>query len=98
MKTIKHWFADPKVRLAARALLAGLLVAYSHLKGGHITHGVLVAALVAGGWAAVELFTPANGVLGLFRQAVKVDPALAPYAPPAAVAAAPEPPAPPAAA
>ena len=87
MKTVKKWFADPKVRLAARAILAGVAVAFTHLKGGNLTHGAIEGALVAGAWTAIELFTPLNGVIGVFKQIETIDPALKKYGPPAKPAA-----------
>lgn len=82
---LRKLFKNPKARLAARAVLAGVAVAYTHLKGGNIDRGAIEAALVAGAWAGIELVTPLNGVLGVFKQAEKVAPAVQKWEPPAPV-------------
>lgn len=92
---IRKLFKNPKARLAARAVLAGVAVAYTHLKGGNIDRGAIEAALVAGAWAGIELVTPLNGVLGVFKQAEKVAPQITPYKPPAPPVAPVPPPVPP---
>lgn len=69
MKTLKSLFKNAKVRLAAKSLILGAGVAYYQLKGHPIDKAALDAALVAGGWAALESFTPLNAAVGWFKQA-----------------------------
>jgi formate/nitrite transporter FocA (FNT family) len=65
---MKKLFADPNVRLAVRAIVAGLAVSFGTLKTGHhIDKAALDAAAVAGGWAFVEAFTPLNAIVGSFK-------------------------------
>jgi len=59
-------FDDPRVRLATRALLAGLLVVVETLANtDDLSTGALKAACVAGVWAALEYFTSLNKTVGL---------------------------------
>jgi hypothetical protein len=66
-------FADPVVRLALRALLAGG-VAFSTkffvFTNGHVNtqSAALASACVAGGLALAETFTPLNNLVGLFKE------------------------------
>ena len=63
---------NAKVRLAARSILVGIAVGYANVRGHHIDKELLESAVVAGGWAALEAFTPLNGIVGFFKaQAVK---------------------------
>lgn len=61
-------FANAKVRLAARALVVGAIVAYHQLKGHNVDRAAVEIALGAGGWAALEAFTPLNSLVGLLKQ------------------------------
>jgi hypothetical protein len=54
-------FADARARLVYRALLAGATVLYV------ADEPLSKAALVAAGWAAVEAFTPLNGLVGFLK-------------------------------
>lgn len=65
---LRKLFRDPTVRLAGRALVAGVtagIVYYRHASAGSFTWH---AAIVAGVLAAAELFTPLNSLVGLFKQ------------------------------
>lgn len=70
-KKILAFFASPKVRLAVRALLAGAAVFVSTIlqKHGTIDTSLLEAAGTSAGWAALEAFTPLNGLVGWLKQA-----------------------------
>ncbi len=59
----------PIVRLAVRALLAGAAVFVATVQAAEnpTSKTVLVAALVAAGWAALEAFTPLNSLVGYFK-------------------------------
>lgn len=57
-------FANPTVRLILRALLAGLAVMVTSLQASGLTHSGLIAAAVAGSWAALEYLTPINQLVG----------------------------------
>lgn len=54
-------FADPRARLVYRSLLAGATVLWV------ADDPLSKAALVAAGWAALEAFTPLNGLVGFFK-------------------------------
>jgi hypothetical protein len=58
--------SSPVVRLVGRALLAGVATFVSVLQttSGHMGRDVLIGAITAGAWAAVEYITPLNGVVG----------------------------------
>ena len=60
---------NPIVRLAIRSILVGLAVVVAHLQAADdpSSKSVLVAAVVAGGWAALEAFTPLNSLVGYFK-------------------------------
>ena len=63
---MKKLFADPVVRLALRAIVAGAIAAATVYKtsGGNIAwHGLVVAA----GLAFCEVFTPLNSLVGLWK-------------------------------
>jgi len=68
---MRKLFANPKVRLAGRAVLAGLAVFAAKESSAHfdLSTSVLEAAGTAGVWAAIEAFTPLNALVGVFRQA-----------------------------
>lgn len=85
---LRNLFKNPKLRLGARAVAAGAVYAFSHLHGHTVDHTLLVTVLVGAGWAALEVVTPLNGILGIFKQAVKIDPAVKKWEPPAAPPAA----------
>lgn len=59
-------FANPTVRLALRAILAGAIAAATlyHSSGGTIAWKALV---VAAGLAFAEVFTPLNSLVGVFK-------------------------------
>lgn len=65
---MKKWFANPRVRLAVRAVAVGAIVAYLKIKGHHVDRGLAEAAATAGVWAALEAFTPLNGLVGFLKQ------------------------------
>lgn len=56
-------FADARARLVYRAVLAGAAVLWV------ADEPLSKAALVAAGWAALEAFTPLNGLVGFFKNA-----------------------------
>lgn len=61
---------DPRVRLVARALLAGVLVAVTMVQSADdpFSSAAWKAALVAGGWAVVEAITPLNALVGWWKK------------------------------
>jgi hypothetical protein len=62
-------FKKPIVRLAARALLAGLAVLVVGLEQAPAWDTeTLRALLVAAGFAALEVFTPLNSLVGAFKK------------------------------
>lgn len=68
-------FEQPEVRLFLRALVAAGIAfaakfAVVQPAGGHVAYGsqALTAALVGGGLAFAETFTPLNNLVGLFKQ------------------------------
>lgn len=63
---MRKLFANPTVRLAGRALVAGAIAAGTlyHSSGGTIAWKALA---VAGGLAFVEIFTPLNALVGVFK-------------------------------
>lgn len=67
---MKKFFADPVVRLAGRALVAGGITALTlyHSAGGKIAWHALA---VAGGLAFCEVFTPLNSLVGVFKGSAK---------------------------
>lgn len=64
MNTIKTLLADPKVRLALRAILVGVTVVVAKWVGGD---NDVRAIVVAGVLAAAEIFTPLNAYVGFFK-------------------------------
>lgn len=60
---------NPIVRLAIRAILVGAAVLVTQLQAADdpTSSAVLVSALVAAGWAALEAFTPLNSLVGFFK-------------------------------
>lgn len=61
---------SPLVRLAIRAILVGAAVFVAQLQAADdpTSTSVLVGALVAAGWAALEAFTPLNSLVGYFKK------------------------------
>lgn len=55
-------------RLAVRSVLVGVALAADQLADSDYSVAALKAALVAGGWAALEAFTPLNALVGFFRR------------------------------
>ncbi len=73
MTSVKKWLADPKVRLAGRAAIAAAIVAVTQInaaQGGTVAWRALA---VGCGLAFVEVFTPLNGLVGLFKAAQGTD-------------------------
>lgn len=69
INAVKKLFADPKVRLAVRVAAAAGGAFYFKIKGvDTVDAQIAQTALVAALWAAFEVLTPANAVLGLFKQ------------------------------
>jgi hypothetical protein len=67
--TVKGWFANPKVRLASRALIAAGGAFYLGVSGNlTVDEATVQAAITAAAWAALETITPLNGVVGFFQQ------------------------------
>ncbi len=65
---------DPRVRLAGRALFAGVAVAVAQIQGsGDFSSSAIKAAAVAGALAAFEILTPINALVGLGKQDVHED-------------------------
>lgn len=63
---MKHLLANPTVRLAGRALVAAVIVVLTqiHASGGTIAWKALA---VGAGLAFVEVFTPLNALVGVFK-------------------------------
>lgn len=59
-------FNDPRVRLVARAVLAGLVVFAQALQSANdpFAKSALVGAVTAAVWAVVEYVTPLNKTVG----------------------------------
>jgi len=69
INAVKKLFADKRVRLAVRAAAAAGGAFYLKIKGvDTVDAQIAQTALVAALWAAFEVLTPANAVLGLFKQ------------------------------
>lgn len=66
-------FANPVVRLALRALLAGVLAAAALLQGSSPSDGSVAwkSAAVGGIMAFCEVLTPLNQLVGPFKAAPK---------------------------
>lgn len=68
---LKKLFADHTVRLALRALLVAAVAFATKFvdAGGHIDYSAagLRAAVIAGALAFCEIFTPLNGLVGLWK-------------------------------
>lgn len=64
------WLADPRVRLVARALLAGLITTLTLVQQADdpFSAGVWKGALVAGVWVVIEAITPLNALVGWWKQ------------------------------
>lgn len=67
---MKQLFANPTIRLAGRALVAGLISALISLQHSSTGNGTVAwhAAIVAGGLAFAEVFTPLNALVGVFKK------------------------------
>jgi len=66
---LKRVFRNPKVRLGAKAVIAGAAAYYANVKGAEVIDSATAqAALTAALWAALETLTPLNAAVGLFRQ------------------------------
>ncbi len=65
------YFANPVVRLAGRAIIAGIAVGFTALQAADdpFSSAALYAAGGAAFLAAVEVFTPLNGIVGWLKQA-----------------------------
>lgn len=63
------FFADARVRLVGRAIVAGLFTAIGMVNQADdpFSAGVWKGAIVAGAWAAIELITPLNALLGWWK-------------------------------
>ena len=61
-------FSSPQSRLIVRAVLAGIATFAVKLQAGPLTHAVLVGAVTAAVWAAVEVLTPVNALVGIGKK------------------------------
>lgn len=62
------FFADPRVRLVVRAILAGVGIFVSRLQAADaLDVAVIEGAAVAAGWAIIEAITPLNALIGFWR-------------------------------
>jgi hypothetical protein len=63
-------FADARIRLIMRAILAGVLVGATMLQSADdpFSSAAWKAAVVAAGWAIVEAVTPLNSLVGWLKQ------------------------------
>lgn len=68
MSRITALFANPWVRLAGRALVAGLAAFFVTLNASDYDASAVQAALVAAALAIVEIVTPLNAIVGLFKE------------------------------
>jgi hypothetical protein len=66
---MNKFFSHPYVRLAGRALVAGLVSALVQLHTESDGSLAWHAAVVAGALAFVEVFTPLNSLVGFFKKA-----------------------------
>lgn len=62
-------FSDPRVRLVARALLAGVITAVTLMQQADdpFSSAAWKAAAVAGIWTVVEAVTPLNALVGWWK-------------------------------
>lgn len=68
MNTLRKYLSNAKVRLALRAVLAGLTVIIAKWLGGsNDVHALVVAGVLA----AAEIFTPLNSTVGYFKGLTK---------------------------
>ena len=65
---LKKLFANAKVRLVGRAVVAGLAVALTQASDSDYSSAALKGALTAGVFAAIEVLTPLNSLIGVFKQ------------------------------
>jgi hypothetical protein len=69
INAVKELFTNPKVRLGVRAAAAAGGAFYLKIKGvDSVDAQIAQTALVAAVWAAFEVLTPANAIVGLFKQ------------------------------
>lgn len=63
-------FSDARVRLVARALLAGVITAVTLMQSADdpFSSAAWKAALVAGAWTVVEAITPLNALVGWWKK------------------------------
>jgi hypothetical protein len=72
MNTLRKLIQNATFRLAARAVVAGAtVIATAYLHTGSVTRAIVVGAALA----AVEVFTPLNSLVGLFKDLAKPAPA-----------------------
>lgn len=62
LKKLYDKYNTPLLRLVVRSLLAGAAILWV------ADDPFSTAALVAAGWAALEAFTPLNGLVGIFKK------------------------------
>ena len=67
MTTIRRLFADPTFRLAGRAVIAALIVVVTQIHNSNGGEIAWQAVAVGAGLAFVEVFTPFNSLVGVFR-------------------------------
>lgn len=67
------FLSDPRARLVARAILAGLIVGATLLQQADdpFSAAAWKAAVVAGAWAVVEAITPLNALVGWLKPSPK---------------------------
>ena len=65
---LRNLLANPKARLAGRAIVAGVASFVALYRTSNGDSAALKAAAVAGVLAAVEVFTPLNALVGIFKQ------------------------------
>lgn len=65
-------FADARVRLVARAVLAGVVTTVTIMSQADdpFSTSAWKGAVVAGGWVVVEAITPLNALVGWFKNPV----------------------------
>lgn len=65
-------FANPTVRLAARALVAAGIFALTQIHNSNGQQIVWQSVVIGAGLAFAEVFTPLNAVVGIFKKPVNV--------------------------
>jgi hypothetical protein len=64
---VKGFFSNPWVRLAGRAIAVGITTAVTQIHNSNGTEIAWQSVVVAAVLAALEVFTPLNALVGVFK-------------------------------